>query len=76
MEVIISSILGIMIGILLARFKTSNEMANLKYERDLLKRNLKKEILKAEQRDIFIRDLLEEPNNKKISKGECGYERD
>lgn len=70
MEVIISSILGIMIGILLARFKTSNEMANLKYERDLLKRNLKKEILKAEQRDIFIRDLLEKPNNKKISKGE------
>lgn len=70
MEVIISSILGIMIGILLARFKTSNEMANLKYERDLLKRNFKKEILKAEQRDIFIRDLLEKPNNKKISKGE------
>lgn len=70
MEVIISAILGIMIGIIITRLKTSNEMANLKYERDLLKRNLKKEILKAEQRDIFIRDLLEKPNNKKISKGE------
>lgn len=39
MEVIISAILGIMIGIIITRLKTSNEMANLKYERDLLKRN-------------------------------------
>lgn len=34
MPIIISAILGIMIGIIIVRLKTSNEIANLKWERD------------------------------------------
>jgi hypothetical protein len=68
MEVILSAILGIMIGIIITRLKTSDEIANLKWERNDYRQRLIKEKLKTEQRDILIRDLIKEPvENRKIS---------
>lgn len=61
MEVIISAILGIIIGIILTKLKTSNEIANLKWERDDYRQRLINEKLKREQRDILLRDILKEP---------------
>ena len=61
MEVIISAILGIMIGIIITRLKTSNEIANLKWERNDYRQRLINEKLKREQRDIFLRNILKEP---------------
>lgn len=64
MEVIISAILGIMIGIIITRLKTSNEMASLKCEREYYEKKFTNEKIKTEARDIFIRDLLKKESVK------------
>ena len=64
MEVIISAILGIMIGIIITRLKTSNEMASLKCEREYYEKKFRNEKIKTEARDIFIRDLLKKESVK------------
>lgn len=61
MKIIISAILGIIIGIIITRLKTSTEIADLKWERDDYRQRLINEKLKKEQRDIFLRDILKEP---------------
>lgn len=64
MEVIISAILGIMIGIIITRLKTSSEMASLKCEREYYEKKFTNEKIKTEARDIFIRDLLKKESVK------------
>lgn len=61
MKVIISAILGIIIGIIITRLKTSTEISDLKWERDDYRKRLINEKLKTEQRDILLRDILKEP---------------
>lgn len=64
MEVIISAILGIMIGIIITRLKTSNEMTSLKCKREYYEKKFTNEKIKTEARDIFIRDLLKKESAK------------
>jgi hypothetical protein len=61
MEVILSGILGVMIGILLTSLFATAKISDLTWERDDYRQRLINEKLKTEQRDILLRDILKEP---------------
>lgn len=69
MEVILSAILGIMIGMLLASLFAMEKISDLTWERNDYRRKLINEKSKTEQRDILLRDILKkEPvNDRKIN---------
>ena len=60
MEVILSGILGVMIGMLLTSLFAMAKIADLTWERDDYRQRLINEKLKTEQRDILLRDILKE----------------
>ena len=61
MPIIISAILGIMIGMLLTSLFVMNRIADLILQRNDYRQRLINEKLKTQQRDIFLRDILKEP---------------
>ena len=60
MNIIISAILGIMIGMLLTSLFVMNRIADLILQRNDYRQRLINEKLKTQQRDIFLRDILKE----------------
>lgn len=58
MEVIISAILGIMIGIIITRLKTSNEMASLKCEREYYEKKFTNEKIKNRSKRYFYKRFI------------------
>lgn len=64
MEVILSAILGIMIGMLLASLFAMGKISNLTWERNDYKKRLINEKLKTEQRDILKKEPV---NDRKIN---------
>ena len=58
MLVIIGAITGVFIGMTLMGLLNINKIKDLIFERDYYKASLRKEKIKTEQRDIFIRDLI------------------
>lgn len=60
MQIILSSIFGIFIGILLMGLMTTKRVSDLVFERNYYKKALRDEKIKVEQRDVLIKDIIKE----------------
>lgn len=61
MQIILSSIFGVFIGMLLMGLISTKRVSDLVYERNYYKKALRDEKIKVEQRDVLIKDIIKEP---------------
>lgn len=60
MQIILSAIFGIFIGILFMGLISIKRVSDLVFERNYYKKALRNEKIKVEQRDVLIKDIIKE----------------
>lgn len=60
MQIILSSIFGVFIGMLLMGLISTKRVSDLVFERNYYKKALRDEKIKVEQRDVLIKDIIKE----------------
>lgn len=60
MQIILSAIFGIFIGILFMGLISIKRVSDLVFERNYYRKALRNEKIKVEQRDVLIKDIIKE----------------